>query len=228
MRVLLLQSFLGRRGVADQLVFPIGLSCIATALANAGHEPWIVDLNVGGDPWARLAAGIDRFKLQPSLDRMNKEISTAEILDTVRAVRAVPGLKASWSFFATPPDTSTTEQLAYLGAYAWIHATLPGRGRMMVGWCRVEERTHFQSIAAEDGVVGAGTELLPDHPEGLEQLFYVAPGFESWSGFWNGFLDAELVVRAAAGKATAPLRRFGFRDLTPRHMRGMDMAATVV
>lgn len=476
MRVLLLQSFLGRLGVADQLVFPIGLSCVATALAKAGHEPWIVDLNVGGDPWVRLAAEIVRFKpdvigvsqrnidsttrkapfvyhtqlrptleiirqyapeartviggpgftqtsaelfrryafefglkseaessmiallesldspervpglywrrdgevryngdaemphfealpmpnrsfvdwevyrkeekarglvldigiettrgcprkcaycnypalngvklrrkppalvvdeieylmrdfgvehftftdsrfnenirhateiceeiltrgvkihwtawlgfrrcsaeflalmrragcvrvafspdglLQPSLDRMQKEISTAEILDTVRAVRAVPGLKASWSFFATPPDTSIKEQFAYLGAYAWIHATLPGRGRMMVGWCRVEERTRFQTIAEEDGVVGPEAELLPEHAEGLEQLFYVAPGFEAWSGFWNGFLDAELVLRAAAGKATAPLRRFGFRNLTPRHMRGMDMAATL-
>ena len=62
MRVLLVQSFLGRKGVADQLVYPIGLSCIATALEVAGHTPWIVDLNVGGDPFERLTREIQRFQ----------------------------------------------------------------------------------------------------------------------------------------------------------------------
>ena len=63
MRVLLIQSYLGRKGVADQLVYPIGLSCIATALAEAGHEPWIVDLNVGQEePYERLKREIREFQ----------------------------------------------------------------------------------------------------------------------------------------------------------------------
>ena len=62
-RVLLIQSYLGRKGVADQLVYPIGLSCIATALENAGHTPWIVDLNVGeDDPFVRLRREITDFQ----------------------------------------------------------------------------------------------------------------------------------------------------------------------
>lgn len=158
--------------------------------------------------------------LQPSLDRMRKEIDTREILNTVQCVRKIKGLKASWSFFATPPSTTTQEQLAYLAAYAGIHAALPGRGRMMLSWCRVEEHTHFEQIAREDGVLPEGADLLPESPADLDQLFYVAPGFERWSRFWDRLLDAEMQARVAAGTITRPLRRFGMRDLRPAHLRG--------
>lgn len=158
--------------------------------------------------------------LQPSLDRMRKDTSTAEIAATVRAVGAVRGLKASWSFFATPPATSRREQLALLQWYAWIHGSLRGRGRMTLSWCRVEEGTHFERIAREDGVLPGAVDLLPDDPADLDRLYYVPPGFEGWSRFWDGFLEAELRGRALAGRLTRPLRRFGVRDLTPGHLRG--------
>lgn len=160
--------------------------------------------------------------LQSSLDRMRKEMKTAEIVASVDAVRKTPGMKASWSFFCTPPSTSNREQLAMLGAYAWIHGSMPGRGRMMLNWCRVEERTHFEQIAREDGVLPEGADLLPDDPADLERLFYVPPGFDGWSRFWDRFLDAELAARAAVGRVSRPLRRAGLkvRDLTPGHLRG--------
>lgn len=157
--------------------------------------------------------------LQPSLDRMRKEIDTAEVLHTIEAVRKVKGLKSSWSFFATPPGTSHKEQLAYLAAWIYIHGTLPGRGRMMVNWCRVEEGTHFAEIAREDGVVPDDIEMLPESPDDLHRLFYVSPGFEGWSRFWDRFLDLELEARAGAGRLTRALRPFGFPDLTPPHLR---------
>jgi hypothetical protein len=157
--------------------------------------------------------------LQPSLDRMRKEISTQEVLDSIDAVRGVKRMKASWSFFCTPPSTSHREQLALLGSYAWIHGSLPGRGRMMLNWCRVEERTHFETIAREDGVFDERLDLLPEDAEQLDALFYVPPGFDSWSRFWDGLLDAELRARAFAGRISRPLRRYGVRDLTPSHMR---------
>ncbi len=99
---------------------------------------------------------------------------------------------------------------------------MPGRARLVMNWCRVEEHTHFEQIAREDGVLPEGAVLLPDTPEGLESLFYEAPGFEQWSRFWNRFLDAELVARTAAGRLTRPLHRFGIKDLTPAHLRGKD------
>lgn len=160
--------------------------------------------------------------LQPSLDRMRKETQTREVLNSIEAVRKVPGLKSSWSFFAVPPSTSHKEQLAYLAAYAYIHGALLGRGRMMLNWCRVEEHTHFERIAREDGVLPDDAELLPEDPADLERLFYEAPGFEGWSRFWNAFLDAELKSRVIAGRAAHALKRLGFRvrDLTPNHLKG--------
>ena len=153
---------------------------------------------------------------------MRKEMRTEEILNSIRAVQKVKGLKASWSFFATPPSTSHKEQLAMLGAYAYIHGSLPGRGRMMLNWCRVEENTHFEKIAREDGVLAEGIDLLPEDPAQLEATFYEPPGFQTWSRFWNRFLDAELAARFAAGRLAAPLRRGGLKvkDLTPNHMKG--------
>ncbi|MFT5682342.1 MAG: anaerobic magnesium-protoporphyrin IX monomethyl ester cyclase [Myxococcota bacterium] len=161
--------------------------------------------------------------LQPSLNRMRKELRTQEIFDSIKAVQKVPGLKSSWSFFATPPSTSNREQLAMLGMYAYIHGSMPGRGRMMLNWCRVEEHTHFEKIAREDGVLPAGIDLLPEDPVALDATFYEPPGFQRWSRFWNRFLDAELAARFAAGRIAAPLRRSGLkvRDITPDHMKGM-------
>ena len=160
--------------------------------------------------------------LQPSLDRMRKEMKTEEVFASIRAVREAPGLKASWSFFCTPPSTTNTEQVAMLGTYAYIHAALPGRGRMMLNWCRIEEHTHFEHIAREDGVLTPDIDLLPDTPAQLDRVFYVPRGFDGWSRFWDRFLDAEMAVRVAAGRATGPLRRVGMRvpDLTPAHLRG--------
>ncbi len=143
---------------------------------------------------------------QASLDRMLKGMTRADIDNSIRAVRKVPGLKASWSFFCTPPSTSHREQLALLKTYARIHGTMPRRGRMLLGWCRVEEGTAFERIAYEDGVLQPGVDLLPDTDEALAELFYVAPGFEGWSRFWNGFLDTELKGLEAARKAAARLR----------------------
>lgn len=160
--------------------------------------------------------------LQPSLDRMQKDTTTEEILASVRAVRQTPGLKASWSFFCTPPGTSAREQAALLAAYAWIHGSLAGRGRMVLTWCRVEEGTRFAEIAREDGFLRGDEDLLPEDPARLDALFYVPPGLERASAFWDRFLQAEMDARAAVGTATRPLRRFGFRDLTPPHLRGDD------
>jgi len=160
--------------------------------------------------------------LQPSLDRMRKEMTTAEINNSINAVRAVPGMKASWSFFATPPSTTHKEQLAYLAYYAYIHGSLPGRGRMMLNWCRVEERTHFEKIAKEDGVITGHEDMLPNDPSGLEPLYYEAPGYENWSKFWWKFLDAEMQARVLAGRAAKRLKGFGMnvKDVTPDHMKG--------
>jgi len=158
--------------------------------------------------------------LQPSLKRMRKDTTKAEILATVRAVRRVRGIRANWSFFATPPSTSHREQLAYLKLYGRIHASTMMRGRMTLTWCRVEEGTHFETIAREDGVLPQGVDLLPEDPADLAPLFYVPPGFERWSDFWDRFLDLEMQSRIALGRATRPLRRFGMRDLTPAHRRG--------
>lgn len=160
--------------------------------------------------------------LRPSLDRMCKETTTEEILASVRAVQRTPGLKSSWSFFCTPPSTSVQEQLALLATYFWIHGSLPGRGRMTLTWCRVEENTAFETIAREDGVLPPGIDLLPEDPERLEPLFYIPPGFEGWSRFWDRFLDLEMEARAWVGRLTRPLRAFGLRDLTPPHMRDAD------
>jgi hypothetical protein len=166
----------------------------------------------------RVAFSADGL-LNPSLTRMRKEMSFADIWRSVDSVRKTRGLKASWSFFLTPPSTSHKEQLALLGAYFAIQGSMPGRARMMMNWCRVEENTHFEAIAREDGVLPEGIDLFPDTPEGLEPLFYEAPGFAGWSRFWNGFLDAELMARTAAGRLTRPLHRFGLKDLTPPHLR---------
>lgn len=162
--------------------------------------------------------------LQPSLDRMRKEMTTEEIFNTIRAVQKVKGLKASWSFFATPPATTTKEQLAMLGTYAYIHGSLPGRGRMMLSWVRVEEHTHFEAIAREDGMLPEDIEMLPEDPAELARLFYVPKGFEGWSHFWDKFLEAEMGARVVAAKLTRPLRRFGVRDLTPNHLRGQTVS----
>jgi hypothetical protein len=95
---------------------------------------------------------------------------------------------------------------------------------MMLNWCRVEERTHFEKIALEDGVLPDGVDLLPENPAELDQLFYVPRGFEVWSRFWNRFLDAELGARVAAGRAAGSLKRLGFavKDLTPNHLKGTE------
>lgn len=162
--------------------------------------------------------------LAPSLARMRKDTTKQEILATVRAVRKVRGIRANWSFFATPPSTSHREQLEYLALYARIHGTTLARGRMTLTWCRVEEGTHFETIAREDGVLPPGVDLLPEDPALLDQLFYIAPGFEGWSQFWDRFLDLEMQSRIALGRATRPLRRFGMRDLTPAHKRGKPSA----
>jgi anaerobic magnesium-protoporphyrin IX monomethyl ester cyclase len=158
--------------------------------------------------------------LQPSLDRLQKDTTTAEIEASVRMVRKVHGLHANWSFFCMPPATSREEQRQLLRWYAWIHGTLPGRGRMTLTWCRVEENTRLAEIAAEEGILAPDTDLLPEDPGKLSSLFYVPPGFERWSDFWDRFLDAEIQGRLLAARATRPLRRFGFRDLTPGHLRG--------
>ena len=51
MRVLLVQSYLVPR---EQLVFPLGLCYVATALMNHNHEVSIYDTNVSADPMAEL------------------------------------------------------------------------------------------------------------------------------------------------------------------------------
>ncbi len=167
--------------------------------------------------------------LQPSLDRMRKETRTEEINASIRAVQAVPGMKASWSFFATPPSTTHKEQLAMLAYYAYIHGSMPGRGRMMLNWCRVEEHTYFEKIAREDGVLPEGAELLPEDARDLDQLFYIPPGFDGWSRFWNRFLDAELKGRVYAGRAARRLKNLGLKvkDITPYHMKGADVGGGV-
>jgi anaerobic magnesium-protoporphyrin IX monomethyl ester cyclase len=175
---------------------------------------------------AMRAAGCQRVSfspdglLAPSLDRMGKDTTTEQIAASVRAVARVGGIRANWSFFCTPPSTSVAEQFALLAWYAWIHATLKGRGRMTLTWCRVEEGTRFAEIAAEDGVLEPGTDMLPEDPEALRRLFYVPPGFARWSDFWDRFLDAEMQGRVVLGRMSRPLRRFGLRDLTPAHLRG--------
>lgn len=158
--------------------------------------------------------------LQPSLDRMRKDTTTEEILASIRTVRKAGGLKASWSFFCTPPSTSPREQAALMALYFWLQGTLAGRGRMVLTWCRVEEGTHFAQIAREDGFLTGQEDLLPEDPAHLERLFYIPPGYEKHSAAWDRFLDLEMDARLAVGRATAPLRRFGFRDLTPSHLRG--------
>ena len=160
--------------------------------------------------------------LQPSLDRMRKEMKTREIFNSIRAVQKTRGMKSSWSFFATPPSTSNREQLAMLATYLYIHGSMPGRGRMTMTWCRVEEHTLFERIAREDNVLPVHVDLLPEDPSDLDQLFYVPKGFERWSGFWDRFLDIEMAARVAAGRAVRPLRGLGFKvkDLTPDHLKG--------
>ena len=158
--------------------------------------------------------------LQPSLDRMQKDTTTREIMDSIRAVRKAGGLKASWSFFCTPPSSSPKEQAALAALYLYLQGSLAGRGRMVLTWCRVEEGTRFAEIAREDGFLTGNEDLLPEDPADLERLFYIPPGHEQWSQRWDRFLDAEMGARTLAGRVTAPLRRFGFRDLTPAHLRG--------
>jgi hypothetical protein len=166
--------------------------------------------------------------LKPSLTRMRKDMDTPEIDASIEAVRRTRGMKASWSFFCTPPSTSNREQLMLLAYYARIHGRLPGRGRMLLNWCRIEEHTHFETIAREDGVLPEGADLLPEEPAALDRLFYVPPGFEGWSRFWDGFLDAELKGRALAGSGARVLRRLGLRvrDLTPDHLKGAPVWPT--
>ena len=167
--------------------------------------------------------------LQPSLDRMRKETRTAEINNTINAVRKVRGIKASWSFFCTPPSTSHKEQLAMLVYYAYIHGSIPGRGRMMLNWCRVEEHTYFEKIAREDGVLPADVEMLPESAEDLEPLYYIPPGFKGWSRFWWHFLDAELKGRVWAGGLARRLKQAGFRvkDITPDHLKDVEHGADI-
>ena len=166
--------------------------------------------------------------LQPSLDRMRKMMKKEDIDRTIRAVRNTKGIKASWSFFLTPPSTSHKEQLMMLAYYFYIHGSVPGRGRMTLNWCRVEEHTWFEKVAREDGVIDDMVDLLPDTPEGLEPLFYEAPGFEGWSRFWDEFLEAELKARTLVGRLTRPLQsRFGVRDLTPDHLKGRPDTPTM-
>jgi anaerobic magnesium-protoporphyrin IX monomethyl ester cyclase len=50
-RVLLVQSYLGPK---DELVFPLGLCYVATALVNHGHQVSIHDTNVSPDPFSEL------------------------------------------------------------------------------------------------------------------------------------------------------------------------------
>jgi len=159
--------------------------------------------------------------LQPSLDRMRKDHLSSEIRASIRAVERTPGLAATWCFFATPPSTSVREQLALLATYATIHGRMPGRGRMLLNWCRVEEGTHFEQIAREDGVLPEGVEMVPDRARDIEPLFYVPPGFERWARFWDRLLDLEMGTRVGAGRVAQLLRRAGLplRDLTPRHLR---------
>ncbi len=163
--------------------------------------------------------------LQPSLDRMLKDTTTEAIDHSIQVVRNVPGIRSSWMFFCTPPGTSRREQLLLLKYYAKIHGTLGGRGRMVLTWCRVEEGTHFEQIAYEDGVLPQGIDLLPSDPAELGKLFYVPPGFERWSRFWDRFLDAEMQARVQVARVTSPLRKFGFRDLTPGHLKGKEPPA---
>lgn len=158
--------------------------------------------------------------LQPSLDRMRKEMTTQDLNKSIEAVRRVKGMRASWSFFLTPPSTSHKEQLAMLAYYLYIQGTMPGRARMVMNWCRVEENTYFEKIAREDGVIQGDVDLLPDTAEALEPLFYESPGYEPWATFWDRFLESELHARALVGRLTRPLHRFGVKDLTPAHMRG--------
>jgi radical SAM superfamily enzyme YgiQ (UPF0313 family) len=159
--------------------------------------------------------------LQPSLDRMRKMMTKEDIDNTIRAVRRTKGMKASWSFFLTPPDTSHKEQLLMLWYYFYIHGSVPGRGRMTLNWCRVEEHTWFEKVAREDGFLDDSADLLPDNAADLEALFYEAPGFEGWSRFWDEFLEVELKARTLVGRVTRPLQKhFGFKDLTPDHLKG--------
>ncbi|MBN1334348.1 MAG: cobalamin-dependent protein [Deltaproteobacteria bacterium] len=157
--------------------------------------------------------------LQPSLDRLQKDTTTAEIAASVRAVRRVRGLKASWAFFATPPATSWREQAALAAYYAWIHGTIPGRGRMMLTWCRVEAHTRLEAIAREDGVLPEDADLLPEETAALERLFYVAPGFGGASDAWDRLLDAERAWKAASGRFRTVWCSFLDKDLTKQYLK---------
>jgi anaerobic magnesium-protoporphyrin IX monomethyl ester cyclase len=128
---------------------------------------------------------------QPSLDRLRKGLSPGHIARSIEAVRRTPGIRATWSFFCVPPGTTHAEQLALLRTYATIHGRLRGRGRMMLTWCRVEQGTHFERIAREDGFLRGDEDLLPGDAEQLRRLFHVPSGFEGWSAFWDRFLEIE-------------------------------------
>jgi radical SAM superfamily enzyme YgiQ (UPF0313 family) len=58
MKILLIQSYVGK-GVP--LVYPLGLSCLASCLPT--HEIRILDLNLFKDPYERLQKDLTRFKL---------------------------------------------------------------------------------------------------------------------------------------------------------------------
>ena len=142
---------------------------------------------------------------QPSLDRLRKNVRTEQIGETIEAVHRTPGMRATWSFFCVPPGSTRAEQLGLLRTYMRIHVGLRGRGRMFLTWCRVEENTHFETIAREDGFLREGMDLLPDDPAQLAPLFHVPPGMEHWSAFWERFLDVERLgvnaLRRAKGRA---------------------------
>ncbi len=115
----------------------------------------------------------------------------------ISALRGIKGLRASWSLFCPPPSNSWRQQIDLLLSYARMVGSVPGRGRMLLTWCRVETELR----RCEGGVAARSS----DGARVLERLCYVPPGFEAWSSFWDRFRDQELGVETATAQSARPM-----------------------
>jgi hypothetical protein len=124
-------------------------------------------------------AGCKHFGFSPdgatnkALSILRKDITEKDIMENLKLVRKIKGIKAGYNFFCMLPGTNLYDLAKTLLLYLKIPLILFSKGGGVgLGWIRIEPYTHIHELALKEGFLSKDTDLLPKDEKELKKLFY--------------------------------------------------------
>lgn len=118
----------------------------------------------------------------PALSALNKANRMKDILNSIKIIRKVKGIKIGYNFFIVPPRQTFFGYVKTLFLYFVIPLRLMGSAGVMLGWIRIEPHTKLYDMAIQEGVIQHTTDLLPNSEHSIQRLFYTKSTYRLMDG----------------------------------------------